>query len=267
VLDFDHLGDHGKNPEAVINLLKNDERVVFAFISPSGDGVKAVFRLQSPITDAKLYSDFYRGFAASFGRQKVLGQCCDISTSDVSRVCFLSHDPTAHYNPNATAVAVPETMVVDHLFGQNETEPESETQDTDTPQRKQKNAPNSAAMDKIKERLLQKPQLKKPRTSYFVPDQVRAILPGLKDHLASNDLEVYDEREIQYGIKIATRFSGTELKAQANIYFGKKGYSVVITSSAGSNKELRQLLEQLIWEELHKAYRPDEKIIKMQAYG
>jgi hypothetical protein len=66
------------------------------FLSPSGDGLKAVFRVPA---DAVTHAGSFRAI-----KQHVLeltGVQIDESGKDVSRLCFLSYDPELYHNPGA----------------------------------------------------------------------------------------------------------------------------------------------------------------------
>lgn len=66
----------------------NDQHVVAAFVSPTGTGLKIVFRTDS--------FDSVREHVASHYRAVV-----DEAAKDVARLCFVSHDPEAFYNEEA----------------------------------------------------------------------------------------------------------------------------------------------------------------------
>ena len=74
-----------------------------AFISPSGDGLKVAYRLTSEITDHNLFSNLYRYHADMISGG--YGVPCD-KTHDVSRPCYLSHDPDLYLNLNAEPLPV-----------------------------------------------------------------------------------------------------------------------------------------------------------------
>ncbi|HQG28275.1 MAG TPA: BT4734/BF3469 family protein, partial [Candidatus Ozemobacteraceae bacterium] len=98
VVDLDHLGD--KMP-AVRAALTIDPAVAVCFTSPSGDGLKAV----AAVSDS---SDHGRAWRAVADRVKAeTGIEPDPSGKDVSRLCFLSHDPNAYHNPAPVPVVVP----------------------------------------------------------------------------------------------------------------------------------------------------------------
>lgn len=100
LFDFDHL--EGEINEYK-NKLKENPMVYAAFISPSGDGLKVIFRLDKPITDPKIFTVWYKHYAQEFGA--ALGIAAD-KTSDVSRPCFFSNDPDMYVNENATPLSI-----------------------------------------------------------------------------------------------------------------------------------------------------------------
>lgn len=100
ILDFDSLeGDMTEYREK----LKSKNEVYAAFISPSGNGLKIIFRLERPITDPIFFSRVYKYYADQYGLD--LGEDAD-HTSDVSRPCFFSYDPEMYVNENASPLKV-----------------------------------------------------------------------------------------------------------------------------------------------------------------
>lgn len=100
ILDFDELeGDIAKRKE----ILKTKKEVYAAFISPSGNGLKIIFRLERPITDPIFFPQVYKYYAQQFGAD--LGENPD-HTSDVSRPCFFSYDPEMYVNEYAIPLKV-----------------------------------------------------------------------------------------------------------------------------------------------------------------
>ena len=85
-------------------LVAADDRIFMAFVSPGGDGLKLVFRLDQPCMDPKQFSDFYKAFAHAFGERHGLSAYLDFRTADATRACFLSHDPEAYHDPIAEPV-------------------------------------------------------------------------------------------------------------------------------------------------------------------
>lgn len=77
------------------------DRTVAAFVSPSGAGVKLIFK-----TEATHASEHKAAFAGCRAIVEAAGLVVDESGSDVSRLCFLSWDPDATFNADAVAVPV-----------------------------------------------------------------------------------------------------------------------------------------------------------------
>ena len=78
-LDFDDLD----NPEAFRETLKENEYIYSAFVSPSGNGVKAIFKIPAEIANHKKY---YEAMCETFDAK------LDTKTKDISRVCYESFD-------------------------------------------------------------------------------------------------------------------------------------------------------------------------------
>ena len=98
-IDIDDLKTEAK---WVRDQLSKDSHALLTFLSPSGKGVKCVFKVNTPVERHK------EAFAALAAYLKNLYEIeVDGSCSDVARACFLSYDPDASHNPNAKAFLVP----------------------------------------------------------------------------------------------------------------------------------------------------------------
>lgn len=88
--------DHQKNaPSLKKELISNPYfETVLAFISPSGDGLKWIVKI-----DLEQYSHLQWFFSISSYLKKYYYIDIDQSGKDVSRCCFLCHDPQAYLNP------------------------------------------------------------------------------------------------------------------------------------------------------------------------
>lgn len=92
--DHPHLLDeHATDPAArvkpLMDLLRADPHVVAAFISPSGEGVKAVIRI---VADTASHRGSFEAVAEHFS---AFGLKIDEATKDPGRLCFASFDPDA----------------------------------------------------------------------------------------------------------------------------------------------------------------------------
>ena len=82
VLDFDHV-----EIDAVKTALSTDEYIYACWISPSGDGIKALVQITNP----ERHRDHFRALVKYFERQ--YGLELDESGNNESRACFESYDP------------------------------------------------------------------------------------------------------------------------------------------------------------------------------
>jgi len=98
-IDVDKVG-----AEHVANLrdrIGDDRHIIAAWISPSGDGVKAIMRIPASVESHKA------AFAAAVDyMREAFGVEIDENCSDVSRLCFVSHDPALVENLDAVPLEV-----------------------------------------------------------------------------------------------------------------------------------------------------------------
>lgn len=87
-LDFDDVDD----PVCLRNSLQDNEYIYSAFISPSGNGVKALVKVPKDIQN---YKKYYEAICETFDSQ------LDTKTKDISRVCFASYDSDLFINKNS----------------------------------------------------------------------------------------------------------------------------------------------------------------------
>ena len=99
ILDIDNL-----DPEALPDLVLKIQSIEFtkvAFVSPSGRGLKIIVEVDSNMKMHGLayqqVSDFY---------QVELAVKIDKSGKDITRLCFISHDPAIYFNPESTVFNV-----------------------------------------------------------------------------------------------------------------------------------------------------------------
>ena len=105
-IDIDEIGD---KKETLRSFLSSCPFVVTHFVSPSGDGIKAVFRI--PVINGGDQKQMRESFNIAFKAvaKYILDQCgvvADPACSDMLRLCYLPHDPEAYLNEDATAFPV-----------------------------------------------------------------------------------------------------------------------------------------------------------------
>ena len=97
--DLDLLGDRLSE---IRRTLRDDPHVYALFVSPTGEGLKAIYRV--PI--CKNAAEYKLAFAAVSARvQDLTGVEID-RLEDFTRLCFASHNPDACLNPNAVELPV-----------------------------------------------------------------------------------------------------------------------------------------------------------------
>jgi|TARA_R110001632_G_scaffold17506_3_gene55413 hypothetical protein len=86
VLDFDHV-----DPIEIKSILSKDPYIYSAWISPSGDGIKALVKVPSIIKD---HEDHYLALIEKYPE-------LDTTSKSLSRLCFESYDPDIYVNEDS----------------------------------------------------------------------------------------------------------------------------------------------------------------------
>ena len=249
VLDLDHLAEKEIDLNNIKSELCKDPRLNMLFISPGNDGIKLVFRLAEKCYDAGQFKLFYKAFAQQLASQYRLEQVLDERTSDVTRACFLSHDPEAFLNPIPEPVSIHTFVDFDDiqqikiLAGENRKAELAEKSRLKAEQP----LPGDEILSEIKKKLNPSAS-KKDSRQIFVPEELSNLQERIV--LALNDFPIAIKKieNIHYGKKIL--FEAGSHKAEINVFYGKKGYSIVVTSKSGTHTELGNLCKQILTETL-----------------
>ena len=247
--DFDHLSVKETTPESLKEKLKTDSRILLMFVSPGNDGLKVLFRLSEKFYDAAKYSLFYKAFIHSFSAQYNLQQITDTRTSDVTRACFFSHDPLAWYNPDAEPVDHAAYVRFDNFMEVKQLKTELREAETTTgetlPAKPEKQDLEAGVLAKIKATL--NPALaEKRKKQIFVPDEAERMVETIVNAMAEKEIATVAVENIHYGKKF--KFALGHRQAEINLFYGKKGFTAVITPRNGTNAELNQVCWQLVTE-------------------
>ncbi|MDG1432882.1 MAG: CRISPR-associated primase-polymerase type B, partial [Saprospiraceae bacterium] len=241
VLDLDHLVEAELDRQGLMKIIGNLPEVVLAFISPSGDGVKIMLRLSEKCTDAALFSAFYKIFSHQFAERHGLTQVIDYRTSDVTRACFISYDAEAYFNPEASVINL-QSYVKGLNFDQAESDIKAAQQFIDqqqiTQQKKDSISLDEDILQQIKSKLNPNARTRKEK-QYTESPQVEQVIPILADQLATYNIQLIETQKISYGKKL--KLSANKMWAEINVFYGKKGWSVVKTTKSGSHPELAEL--------------------------
>lgn len=241
LIDIDHLSESDMDIGQLRERLRKDARVEMVFSSPSGDGLKVMFKTRSRITDPNYYIVFYKAFCLALDQEYNLGRTLDYKTHDVSRCCFVSYDPEAYYNP-AVETVIPQNYIRENeLFDMDQIQEEIAIREKTLGLQAQLPTTESPAQDlseetlaQIKEKIGQK-KGKIREKDYVQPSELSMIMGALVGYLVEINANLDDSRPISYGRQI--RVSAGKMWAEINVFYGRKGVRIVGTTKTGSHKE------------------------------
>jgi len=252
LVDIDHLSEYEIDLQHLKKKLALDEKVELLFTSPGGDGLKILFTLSEKITDSGYYSMFYKAFCMRFAEAYQLGAAVDLKTSDVSRCCFVSYDAQAYYNAEAVPVIAADYLPADNFAALDllktdlkETERENklalkEQQEVVQPGNREL---GDTVLNALKLKIGQK--IRTPKVKQFEqPEELQELILKIKEQLESVGALLQKEAPIQYGRQITIK--ADKYWAEVNIFYGKKGVRVVGTTKTGSNKNLCDMMVELL---------------------
>ncbi len=248
IIDIDHIGEKGLNILTLRKTLEADSRTLLSFLSPSQDGLKLMFRLKERCYDAGLYTLFYKAFLRAFSDQYDLEQVIDAKTCDVTRACFISMDTDAYYNPNAESVDITAFVNQDNpveLFAQKHILDNGTEHIPTEMELLHEKEPEEEVMDRIKQLLgVKRQNLSKKQMDIAETPQIDAIMDNLTCYVQEQGISLVSASKIQYGKKLC--FLLGLKKAEINLFFGKRGYTVVKSPKCGTSAELNNIVADLI---------------------
>lgn len=251
ILDIDHLSEKEIDMESLFEKLKKDDRIALLFHSPSNDGLKLFFKVNEAFYDAGKYSLFYKIFAEKFALEYNLLQVIDKKTSDVSRACFVSYDPQIFYNEKVREI------IIEHYIN---FEDELQVFDaTKMLQEKQKEHKENGLMvedvsmsqhlpDDIIRNIREKlnPKIKEKREKQiFVPEELNTIVDLISLALKQYDIEIKAVKNIHYGKQFLLKLQ--HHVAEINVFYGKRGFTIVKSNKAICNSELIDIAHDIIY--------------------
>ena len=259
-LDLDHSFQTAEQFAALREQLWRDPRVWLLYVSPSGQGLKLLFRFAEPLTGSKAFSDAYQAFARQFARQYELGDSLDFKTHDVTRVSFLSHDPEARLRSEPLPLQPLTYLQLSGGFVPVGTWQEPEKTPTDEPPEaplpeapdgdespfredaEGSGEPSDSQWEAIRQALGQgRPQR---RRQVSLPAEVEALSPAIIAAAQDLGLTLKDTLDLNYGRKFV--FAYQHQWAEVNVYYGKHGFSVVRSPKSGSHPGLREVIYDLV---------------------
>jgi len=247
VVDIDHCGREQIAVEVLKSELAADPEVRGVFISPGGDGLKVIFDFDERITDPGIYAILYKNYLLQFANKYAIENVVDFVTHDVTRACFFSVDRAAWINPNPIPLKVSnwldqpnsgELALVEKAFKQ-----EVEKRAIKDSKPEVDSVLEDETLNLIKSKLFPRRILAKEKEVY-IPEALQTIGTSLADHLSTFNMVLKSEEPIHYGQKL--RIEAGRHFAEINLFYGKRGFSVVKTMKSGSNKDLSDLAYEAI---------------------
>lgn len=243
VIDIDHIGEKGLAIGELKFKICADPRTLLCFQSPSQDGLKVIMKFKDRCYDPGIYTVFYKKFLHDYSLYYGIQQVIDSRTSDVTRACFMSVDKEAYYNPEADLIDMSLFIPITDASEMLKLKKEVEVSLPDVV--KERNPePGDEALSRIRELLNLRSKNKTHEKEVFVPQELDDIINKVTTSVNEMGMEVYEVINIQYGKKVRARVSSK--KAEVNIFYGKKGFSVVLSPRTGTDAELNQLLANAI---------------------
>lgn len=251
IMDIDHICEKGLILDDLRRKIESDSRTMMCFLSPGEDGLKVIMKIKDRCYDAGVYSVFYKKFVYEFSLRYDLQQVLDIRTSDVTRACFMSVDSSAYYNPDAEPVDMAEIIDMEDssvLLRQKKEVEESMSALTDIAD-SSSNAveirePDDDAMERIRGLLNMKTKKVSVERPVFVPAILDTIQGELNDYVSDIGFMISEIINIQYGKKIRAKL-GLKM-AEVNLFYGKRGFSVVVSPKTGTDGTLNILLADTV---------------------
>ncbi len=250
VIDIDHIGSKGLIIEDLKHRIISDPRTLMCFVSPGEDGLKVMMQLKDKCYDAGVYSVFYKRFVSDFSVRYSLQQVIDGQTSDVTRACFMSIDRDAYFNPSAEMVDMAQIinlMDTSELMRQKKQAEKDikELTATDAQDADGQHEPDDDSMDKIRQLLKIRQRGKSSaEKNVYVPEILNQLEEKLRGYVNDIGLTVTEIINIQYGKKIRAELKLK--KAEVNLFYGKRGFSVVVSPRSGTDESLNSLLAETV---------------------
>ena len=250
MLDIDKISEKELSVEGLKQRIVQDDRVVLCFVSPGEDGLKVLFKLSERCYDKGLFSLFYKAFTQQFARQYQIEQVVDKQTCDVTRACFVSVDPDAFYRPDAVPVNIGRFVDAEDPTALFDLKHHLEEEEKVTKEQQSEEAPKELKADvdgnilaNIKA-ILNPKAAKKLEKPVYVPEQLNEIMDDLRKYITQTGVEVTEVINISYGKKI--RLKMRLRQAEVNLFYGKRGFSVVKSPRTGTDDEFNDLAVDLI---------------------
>ena len=106
------------------------------------------------------------------------------------------------------------------------------------------NNPDEEIIARIKRQLNLVSAREKAKKDFFVPQEIESVMVNLRELIEETGVKIVEERDIQYGKQLS--LSCKMRRAELNIFFGRRWFSVVELPRHGTSSELNSIMGQLI---------------------
>ena len=212
IVDIDHMSEKGIVVSDLRKKIEADSRTVLSFISPGGDGLKVIMKLSERCYDAGLYKTFYKVFLAKHSHQYAIDPEVDVSLAfDLKREAEKKERESANGKQN---------------------------------REKTQKEPCKDILEQIRKTLNMKSRQSKMVADAYVPEQLDDIMTDLKKYVEEKGIILSAVINIQYAKKL--RFKVANMQAEINLFYGKRGFTVVQSPRTGTDKDANELMADVI---------------------
>lgn len=208
------------------------------FTSPSGQGLKLFYRLEPPCFDAGQYTLFYRKFASHLAEHLQLNGIVDLRTCDVSRACFLCHDPEAVFDPTVPPLAWGGLLPAEAQRPEPPSVPAVVASDL--------RAPDADTYRHLRQLVNPGRPARPPGPEPFVPERLREAEAMIRPCFSAGQIRLTEVLPIRYGLKLKFREGPHE--AELNVFYGKRGFSVIRSPRSGTDPALNDAVYQQVFD-------------------
>lgn len=234
LVDIDKIDSPSKQIE-LLTQLQAYPGIVLIYQSPSGTGIKCLVKLEAPISNAIESETAFKNYMLEMAEQLNISDFIDFKTYDVTRVSFLCIDENAWVNFDKKGIVAASYLPEVTLLPWDEEVKNSGGE---------KNQLSDDIYAKIREKL--NPNGPKPKAKnvvFNVPEPLWEVLPYITEQVGLLDLQL-EHRTIAYGLKLTFKYK--HQFADVNLFFGKRGFTIVQTPTKGSHPELLEIGKNII---------------------
>lgn len=242
IIDLDDLDG---SVQEVSDALIRDQSIWFFHLSPSGKGLKVGFKIEENIYDSYLFKELFIRHSYYWSEKHGLRMHVDFKCFDVTRASFLCHDSNFYLNNDSVPINIDSTLELEYPDLSENKMQDVEKLSTQSSEEKSNHSYSlTEAINIIKQKLGKKIIVPKEEREIFVPEEVKILLEKSKAILTENEIEIVEINPIQYGNQITLLFRN--VWAELNVFFGRRGFSIVISNKKGSNRELAELSRDIL---------------------